>query len=69
MEVKEKVDNLDKKIIRKINEMEDADATMGQQLEQLLYRYRDVFDERPGRIRGYEHHFTVCDKTPYLQRG
>ena len=42
---------------------------MGSQLEQLLYRYQDVFNERPGRIRGYEHYFQVNDKTPYLQKG
>ena len=63
------VDSLDEEISRKINEIEGADSTMGSQLEQLLYCYKEVFNEKPGCIRGYEHHFQVNDRTPYLQKG
>ena len=64
MVIREDVSGIDEEIIKKITEIEDADTTMGSQMERLLCCYKEVFDERPGRIRGYEHYFHVNDNTP-----
>ena len=69
MLIREHVDSIDEEISRKINEIEGVDSTMESQLEQLLYCYKGVFNEKPSRIRGYEHYFQVNDRTPYLQKG
>ena len=66
MAIQEDGSSIEEGINKKIDEIEDVDITMRSQLEELLYQYREVFDERPGLIKGYEHHFQVTDNTPYL---
>ena len=61
MLIQEDVSSIEEEIIKKIDEIEDVDITMRSQLEQLLYHYKEVFNERPGRIKGYEHYFHVKD--------
>ena len=67
--VQEDVSSIEEGIGKKIDEIEEADITMRSQLDRLLYHYKEVFDERPGRIKGYKHYFHVNDNTPYLQKG
>lgn len=57
------------KINKKLEEIDGVDETYVMQLRSILLKNQQVFSSKPGRIRGYEHHFSVTDDTPYMQKG
>lgn len=60
---------LTEQIEKKIQSIEGVDTVYLRQLRQLLISNKDVFSDRPGRIRGYQHSFRVTDETPFMQKG
>jgi hypothetical protein len=37
-------------------------------LEALLTKYQDVFSDKPGKVKGYEHCIHLTDHTPFVQK-
>lgn len=53
----------------KVNEITGVEEEHLRQLKRILLENREIFDDRPGRIQGYQHSFKVTDHTPYLLKG
>lgn len=56
-------------IDKKLKEINGVEPRYLDQLKEILLANTQVFDDRPGRIRGYYHTFSVTDNTPYIQKG
>lgn len=57
------------KINSKIEEIGGMDTKYIEKLRSILLKNQKVFSDRPGRIKGYTHHFDVTDNKPYMLKG
>lgn len=69
MALQQQEGSIEDKINNKIEEIDGINKDQLLQLQHILHEYKEVFDERPGLINGYEHSFRVTDNTPYILKG
>lgn len=67
--INETHENLEQEIEDTVAEIDVLNPQQKHRLLQILKNNKSIFDDRPGRIPGYEHELKLTDETPFCQKG